>query len=679
MALCSRTPITGREPRLALPIRMGPSLSTIDLLAEHDDAGDIPVIDIRSGDRSTPFEHYVEPVSKTTRAIKFLELHPDAQLSPTAVRRIAFGAVEPGLLDGARLDRHRVETGWLTVITYRAYTLMLSPAIENDRLLDEAHYAADPNTASTRRVLAMPTAHDTHAALVYADAMDDLLTAIDRASTRVRKDNPQEVGRRIVERPLTAVPATFVNPGHHPDDDLDIVDGNSRWASCTRDIEVPGSWIDNTTSPEPRPLLPSHLMRLDLAERRDLVRKVIKAAYQQINANPGESKAARGKRDQATKILNAMTVPVQVIVGYTDDDPTMGMRRFPVAVRSLLMRMNIGVKPFETASQNAVTAEEIVTALSDTGELGDNSKDMKGVLLGRADVTDAMKTLGLNPTCRELRFALVVQQLTRKERRLNAIMAAKLDKRSLQLSHRNGPIIELGLRSYSSLPKETMASVRTALDTGCLWQALVNHEWTVENIDTDQAVDDLHIRAENGDMPARLLLGVIAMTTLVTSGNLLAPGGSAEQLVGGLKIMRSSVGAVINTVLDTKEGRLVLADAIKRIRAGLRPRWWSDGQLVERDDWKGSDFNAHLRLAANHGFNPDNYLDDPTDTEREEQALTVFQKSLTGAAGDLAYLIDMRKENRTDDKIPWVEVQASFTHLRNMDDDLRDISERAPR
>ncbi|MFB8087308.1 hypothetical protein [Streptomyces sp. NPDC055992] len=654
-------------------------MSTIDVPAEHDDAGAIPVIDIRSGDRSTPFEHYVEPVSKTTKAIKFLEQHPDVQLSPASVRRIAFGAVEPGLLDGARLDRHRVETGWLTVITYRAYTLMLSPAIENDRLLDEAHYAADPDTAGTRRVLSMPTAHASHAALVYADAMDDLVAAIDRASRGVQKNNPQEVGRRIVERSLTAVPATFLNPGHHPDDDLGIVDGNSRWASCTSGIEVPGSWIDSTTSQELRPLRPSHLMRLGLGERRDLVRKVIKAAYRQIDAHPGTSKGARGKRDQATRILNAMTVPVQVIVGYTDDDPAMGMRRFPVAVRSLLMRMNIGVKPFEPASQNAVTAEEIVTALFDAGELGDNAASMKDILLGRADVADSMKTLGLNPACRELRFALVVQQLTRKERRLKAIMAAKLDKRGLHLSHRNGPTIELGLRSYSSLPKETMASVRTALGTGCLWKALVDHEWTVENIDSDQAVDDLHARAEKGDTPALLLLGVIAMTSLVISGNLLAPGGSAEQLVGGMKIMRTGVGSVINTVLSTKEGRLVLADAIKRNRAGLRPQWWSEGQLVERNEWKGSAFNAHLRLAANHGFNPDDYLDNATDTEREARALTAFQTSLTGAAGDLADLIELREGNRTEDRIPWVEVQSSFAHLRNMDDDLRDISERAPR
>jgi hypothetical protein len=653
-------------------------VSTIDTPDEHDDIDGIEVIDIRSGDRSTPFEHRLEPVSKTTKAIKSLENHPDVQISAAAVRRIAFGAVEPKLLEGARPERHRVETGWLTVVTYRAYTLLLSPAIENDRLLDEAHYAADPDTSDHQRVLAMPTAHDTNATLVYADAMDDLLTAIDRASKRVRDNNPQEVGRRIVERPLTAVSATFLSPGLHPDDDLNIVDGNSRWASCTADIKVPASSINPTTVKDPVQLLPSHLMRLSLTERRDLVREIFKNAYRDINAATGTSKAARTKRDQAAKLLNAMTVPVQVIVGYTDDNPDMRMRRFPVAVRSLLMRMNIGVKPFDASSQNGVTAEEIVTALFDAGELGDNAQAVMDVLLGRADITDAMKTLGLNPALRDLRFTFVVQQLTRKEPRLNAIMAAKLDTRRLRISHRSGPIVELGLRSYSSLPKETMASVRTALDAGCLWQALADHEWTVENIDNDQAVDDLLERADN-DIPARLLLGVIAMVTLGTSGYLLAPGGSAEQIVGGIKVMRTGVGTVIKTVLDMKEGRQVLADAIKRIRANLRPRWWADGRLVERDDWRGSDFNAHLRLAANRGFNPKGYQNDPTDTEREDEALTAFQASLTTAATNLDELIAMRKQNGTTNELPWIRVEPSFKQLNFMDKDLTRISESEPR
>ncbi|MEV8323531.1 hypothetical protein [Kitasatospora sp. NPDC056731] len=646
---------------------------------EPDDIDAVDLIDIRTGDRSSPFEHRVEPVSKTIKAIKYLEKQrPDVQISEAAIQRIAYGAVEPGLLDGARLDRHRVETGWLVALNYRAYTLMLSPAIENDRLLDEAHYAADPGTSESQRVLTMPTAHGTDATLVYADPMEDLLTAIDRASKRVRESNPQEVGRRIVERPLTAVPVSFLNAGHYPDDDLSIVDGNSRWASCTANLKVQASQISPATAKDLVPLLPSHLMRRTLSQRRDLVREIVKNAHRDFTEASGTSKTARAKRDRAAELLNAMTVPVQVIVGYIDDKPSLGMQRFPAAVRSLLMRMNVGVKPFEESSKSGVTAEEIVTALFDAGELGDDAPAVKDVLLGRTDVTDAMKTLGLNPAFRDLRFAFVVQQLTRKERRLNAIMAAKLDKSRLVISHRSGPAAELGLRSYSSLPKETMASVRTAVEKNILWKDLADHEWTVENIDSDEAVDDLLARADTGDIPARLLLGVIAMVNLVTSGNLLAAGGTAEQIVGGIKVMRTPVGTVIEAVLGRKEGPQVLADAIKRIRAGLRPRWWAHGQLVEQEDWKGSDFNAHLRLVASHGFDPEYYQNEPTATELEDEALTGFQSSLATTVANLDYLIFLRKEHGTTADLPWVLVEPTFKNINTLGKKLGKISEDEP-
>jgi hypothetical protein len=370
-----------------------------------------------------------------------------------------------------------------------------------------------------------------------------------------------------------------------------------------------------------------------------------------------------------------MTVPVEVVIGYTDDDPSMGMQRFPAAVRSLLMRMNIGVKEFAPASKNSVTAEETVTALFDAGELGDNAQAVKDILLGRVDITDPMKTIGLN-ALRDLRFAFIAQQLTRKEPRLNAIAAAKLDKRGFYVSGRSGLAVELGLRAYSAFLGEGIKPVRTALEAGggCLWQDLVNHEWTVENIDNDQAVDDLLRRAENGDIPAKLLLGVLAMVALVTSGNLLAAGGSAEQIVGH-RVMRSGIGAVIKDVLEKEEGPQVLADAIKRIRGNERPRWWADGRLVEHDDWKGSDFNAHLRLAALHGFNPEDGPNGLSGTAREGRALTDFQASLTMAANHLDDLVELRKENGTTDHLSWETVEASVKQLRRMSRVLDRISE----
>ncbi|MEU8708584.1 hypothetical protein [Streptomyces sp. NPDC048565] len=640
-----------------------------------DDLPDIQVIDIRSGDRSTPFEHRVVPVSQTTKAIKALEKgQPGVQLTADAILRIAYSAVEPDLLADLRPELRRVETGWLTVINYRAYTPMLSPAVENDRLLDQFHYAADPNAVAQQRVLSMPAAHETKAALVYTDPMDALLEAVDRAAHKVRMQNKQEVGRRIVERPLMAVPVAFLDPGRRPAEDLGIVDGNSRWGSCTVLVPVP-TGVTGAKDEERPPLLPSYLMSLPLADRRSFVREVIKKAYRDIKAAPGTSKAARAKRDKAARLLNAMTVPVEVVIGYTDDDPDMGMQRFPTAVRSLLMRMNIGVKEFAPASKNSVTAEETVTALFDESQLGDNAQAVKDVLLGRVDITDPMKTIGLT-ALRDLRFAFIAQQLTRREPRLNAVAAAKLDKRGFYVSGRSGLVVELGLRAYSAFLEEGIKPVRTALEAGggCLWQDLVTHEWTVENIDNDQAVDDLLQRAENGDIPAKLLLGVLAMVALVTSGNLLAAGGSAEQIVGH-RVMRSGIGAVIKEVLEKAEGPQVLADAIKRIRGNERPRWWADGRLVEHDDWKGSEFNAHLRFAALHGFNPEDGPHGLSGTAREGRALTDFQTSLTMASNHLDHLIELRKENGTTDHLSWETVEASDKQLRRMSRTLDRISE----
>ncbi|MFJ2736046.1 hypothetical protein [Streptomyces sp. NPDC087317] len=649
-------------------------MSTIET---PDDLPDIQVIDIRSGDRSTPFEHRVVPVSQTAKAIKALAKdRPGVQLTDDAILRIAYSAVEPDRLADLRPELRRVETGWLTVINYRAYTLMLSPAVENDRLLDEAHYAADPDTVAQQQVLSMPTAHETDAALVYTDPMDALLDAVDRASKKVKEQNKQEVGRRIVERALTAVPVVFLNSERYPAVDLGLVDGNSRWASCTAHVPAPTGLIGPAKDMERPSLLPSHLMSLPLTDRRSLVREVIKKAYRDIKAATGTSKAARAKRDQAAALLNAMTVPVEVVIGYTDDDPSMGMQRFPAAVRSLLMRMNIGVKVFADASKHGITAEETVTALFDEGELGENAQAVKDVLLGRVDITDPMKTLSLS-ALRDLRFAFIAQQLTRKEPRLNAITAAKLDKRSLQLAGRSGLVTELGLRSYSTSLGEGIKPVRTALESGCLWKDLVDHEWTVDNVDNDEAVNDLLQRADNGDIPAKLLLGVLAMVALVTSGNLLAPGGSAEQIVNHT-VSRTGVGTVIKAVLERKEGPQVLADAIKRIRGGLSPRWWADGRLVEPGDWKGSDFNAHLRLAALHGFNPEGETSGLSGTAREEKALTNFQASLTGATNHLDDLVKLRKDNGTTDQLSWASIEASVKQLRRMSRILDRISEEEP-
>ncbi|MFF7764193.1 hypothetical protein [Streptomyces griseorubiginosus] len=646
----------------------------------------IPVTDFRNS--NGVFEHRLPPVSATEKAEEYLSRHPDVHLPASGIRRLVQGAVEPQSLVGIRIERQRVETGWLMVISYRAYSPMVSLAIENDRLLAEASYAADPRSVGGRKALAMPQADSDHAVLVHPDNYLDILESVDRSAKRVLADNPQEVGERLVERPLTLVPATFTSKSGEIADDITTVDGNCRLSYCYHRTTVPRGWVDDSLIGEPSreivKLLPSHLMQLSLPARRDLVRKLLKREHKRLAEPVTGTPADIADRNAAAMALNAVTVPVQVIVGYRDDEPERGMQRFPAAVRALLMRMNVGGKPFDLGAQNAVIAEEIINGLHDAGlltpEVPGQALALRDALIGRGIVTDAMQALGLNADFPDLRFALIVQQLTYKSVPFNALVRSKLQTSgNLVLSRRNGPIVELGLRSYSA--GRDLKSKRTALETGCLWQDLVDNPWVVENIDTNEKIDELLNRAENKETQATLLLGVLGMIALVMSGHLLAAAGSAEAITG-TTIARTTVGRIVEGLLGMQEGRELLADAIKQVRIGQAPRWWDAEQkeLVDQpSDWKGSTFNAHLRSAVRNGFGAKGKGKGKTTAEQEADALTAFQERLGEAVHRLRDLIAMRDQHGTTDPLPWIEVEASFDQIEDLTEDLRYISDPKPR
>ncbi|MFC7310019.1 hypothetical protein ACFQVC_38105 [Streptomyces monticola] len=634
----------------------------------------IPVGPFRN--RAGEFEHRLPPVSRAHKAEVLLGELDEARISPAMRERLSQMAVDPAELEASRPERHRIETGWLHILRFRAYTLLLSMAVENDRLLAEAQYAADPQ-ADLRVALSMPEPHKYYAALVHDDAFEDLMDSVDRAARKVRGQNSQEVGERLVELPLTVVPALFRDAAGRESEDVTTVDGNSRLISCLDRIQLEEGWLDGTKSTTPVTALPSQLMRLDLKRRRELIRKSIKKSYGTLR-DPEESQT---ERNRAAVSLNAMTVPVQIIVGYEDDRPEYGTRRFPAAVRSLLVRMNVGVTPFESGAQHAVVAEEIVRALYDEGLFGGepscDAEDFRDALIGRGQVRRAMKNLGFDPGFPDQRFALVVEQLTRKERTFNRVFRDKLQKEGrLGIKDRNDAVAELGLRSYSaSRTEKQLQSIRRALDTGCLWQELVDKAWFADPVYTDSAIDNVCRKAGQGSDQDRLYLGVIGMIALVTSGHLLAARGSAEQLVGGAVIARSSVGQVIKSLLDKPGGRKLLADAVKRTRKGLDPRWWDarEKRLVEQPaDWRGANFDAHLRLAAHAGFGGS---DAGNPAAREEALLTRFQATLTTVGEQLDDLISEREKNGTKDRLSWVEVEASMELLDGIKEDLQGISE----
>ncbi|GGX29189.1 hypothetical protein [Streptomyces chryseus] len=659
---------------------------TPEFESADDEIHVIPITDFRNADGD--FEHRLPPPSAMTNAEEYLQKHPDVHLSDEAIRRLVQGAVEPQQLEGIRVERHRVETGWLMVISYRAYSPMVSLAIENDRLLAEASYAADPHAAGVRKALAMPEPHPEHAVLVHTDAYKDIEESVDRSAKRVLTDNPQEVGERLVERSLMLVPATFKSETGEPADDLTAVDGNCRLAFCYHRIPpVQRGWVDDSligdASKKLVALRPSHLMRMSLERRRELVRKVIKAAYGHLNKPRTGSSSDIRARNKWAMALNALTIPVTVIVGYRDDNAQRGMQRFPAGVRSLLLRMNTGGKVFADGAKNAVKAEEIINGLYDEGFLGpeEQARPTRDALIGRGEVAAAMEDLGFNPEFPDLRFALVMQQLTHTSPRFNALVRSKLQTQgNLVLSRRNGPIVELGLRSYSA-SKSTNSS-RTALETGCLWQDLVANSWVVENIDTDTKVDELLARADQRETQAKSLLGALGMISLVMSGHLLAAAGSAEA-DAGTTIARTSVGQIIKGLLAQEEGRKILADTIKRVRAGKVPRWWDaeNQELVEQKaDWRGSTYNAMLRSAVRHGWKAKAPgKEKKTAAEQEADKLTVFQEQLGTAVDRLRDLLDLREKNGTTDNLAWAEVEASFAQIDDIAEDLRLISEPKPR
>ncbi|MFH9118368.1 hypothetical protein [Streptomyces globisporus] len=655
-----------------------------DNSTEIEPVGEIAVIPITSFRNSNDaFEHRLPPVSATEKAETYLAGHEDVHLPDAGIRRLVQGAVDPQSLDGIRVEQHRVETGWLMVISYRAYSPMISLAIENDRLLAEASYAADPRAGGSRKALAMPEPHPEYAALVHPDDHQDILESVDRSAKRVLTDNPQEVGERLVERPLMLVPSIFRSETGEPTVDITAVDGNCRLSFCFSRMKVQRGWVDDSligdASKEVVKLLPSHLMRMTLSTRRELVRKVIKRDHKRLAEARTGTSADLKSRNEAAMTLNAMTVPAQVIVGYSDDDPARGMQRFPAAVRALLMRMNVGNKPFEVGAQNAVTAEEIINGLYEEGLLEDGSSPqaLRDALIGRGNVAAAMQQLGLEPHLPDLRFALVMQQLTRKSPSFNTLVKSKLHTAgNLVNSRRNGPIVELGLRSYSA--NRDLRSVRSALETVCLWQDLVDTSWTVENIDSDEKVDDLLARAEQKEDQALLLLGALGMVALVMSGHLLAAAGSAEAITG-TTIARTGVGHIIKSLLTTEEGRAILADAVKRVRAGRAPRWWDAEKrdLVEPEGWKGSTYNAHLRSAVRNGFAV-KVGKGKTTAEKESGALTLFQEQLVDAVYRLQDLSVMREEHGTSDLLSWAEVEASFKQIGKLEANLRRMSEPMP-
>ena len=287
----------------------------------------------------------------------------------------------------------------------------------------------------------MPESDGTHAQLVYTATKTTLLEATDRNCQAVRRANPQQdIGPDIIHRPLTSVFTILRFTDSTGEVEQVTVDGNSGLASGYAQIKINPAWLPQRLrrqydSMQPT-LMPSMLMGCTLSERRDLTRKIIKANEDRLALPETETLKDLKERNAAVCALNALTAPVQVIVRYEDDDPeTFGMDRFASAVRSLLVRMNVGVKTFETGAQNAVLAEEIILAAQQSGYF---DADETALLIGRGDVAEVMEGYGLDPTLRDLRAMMVVAMCSKNAAPLNKAMREKHGKKKVERQPAHG-------------------------------------------------------------------------------------------------------------------------------------------------------------------------------------------------------------------------------------------------
>lgn len=650
-------------------------------------------------------------------------------LPDVALRDLADSTYDTDELARVQLLDSRTSSGFLSVVETRGLTLCFDLAADNVRHNEDADYAADP--ASRARAgaapakpglsgrapagmyaMSLPTSDPCYAQLRQLSSDAAFAEAADVNSTWVLKHNPQEVGHRIVETPLTVVFTVVVDPnapGRSAELRKPSKDGNGRLAKALSKIPVELSWLPNVTSVRDackkrlargaQPLLPSHLLLMTTEQRRALTRRVA-TEYSKVLAQPdlvvgtqdgaggtvtlAAARAQRLAKNVAAEAINSLTVPVRVVVGFVDDDRTRGNSGFASAIADVLKQMNAEGSQLKPGASAGFLADSVVPALRDAGVIGAARSD---ILLGRERFVDACHEEGIDPDLPDLRAAVVVRELTRNTRSGNKHLGRALGIQRVTIKERGALAGALVLRSYHRTVKDNgevrETQIRRAVDTGLLWQDLVGSAWEVANVTTDGEVDmllelalDEHgSMARSQDRNSSQLLGVLGMCALVFSGHLIAPGGAAEQKVGA-PINREPVGKIIEQLLKHPWGLRLLADAIKRNRAGQALRWVDDetGELVSAPAaWGPADYNNHLRAAVRHAKPTAS-----TSTSQQQDLWNTFEASVDSARSDLQELRGWREEVEEAELLPWPQVEATVLKLERIAQALRSMAEQPP-
>jgi hypothetical protein len=525
---------------------------------------------------------------------------------------------------------------------------------------------------------------------VYRSEHDRLRAAMDANSDGIRTAKlTQDIGERIIEQTVTVIPAVFVDPadtapwGEPTTESTEelLLDGNCRITTAFSNIPIPVEKIPQRlrgtvqassggSGGKTVAMRSSLLTTMTLEERIQLCRDLAKH-YTAIVENPRSSVTAH---NVAVRALNSLTAPATVIVGFRDDDPANRNSRLGAAARAYLDGMNVENNPLTDPARHSVAAEQVVTKLHEAHVIDGPTRD---VLLGRVPASPAMAALEvpLSPLP-DLRFALCAQVLTGNDADSRRVLRTKLGVRGgVQVAHRSPLAVELGLRGYTaSLEKQRIREMRQALESGSfLWQDLVDYKWQVDDVADDETVDVLKLYADEGHQGALALLGLLGLIALVSTGNLLAAGGSAETVATKLTeadtavtVDRGNIGNIATRLLKQSWGRNLLADAIKRSRSG-DPLRWADpatGELTDPPaEWKGgAGFNAmlryHLKMAGQ------TVPSGPTQADREEAAFTNFSNAITDAQDALTRLLGVR--SATSEKLTYLDGKGVLDKLERI-------------
>ncbi|MGH3998763.1 MAG: hypothetical protein ACRDTJ_15060, partial [Pseudonocardiaceae bacterium] len=314
-----KTSLSSINPDTVLSVEAVAQADAPDLVAvEPEPVADaihvIPLSNDRDKDGHWPlYVPSAQAVMPATKRLKALRDAGKLNLSDEHIDALAKAAVDPKELANANVTLQRADNGWIRFLELRLFTPNADVSLANDRWVADIVYAADPATKSagsgrTVTAVPMPEPHPIYAALVYGSNAEDLIAAAEANFRHVLDQNRQDVGRRLIEQPLTLTP-TIVDtsdPGDKDGSPLSLwttSDGNCRVSSALDRLGVLPEWLPDilrtvepyasATPGKAMALTPTILMNLSVAEKRALVRKIAKTATDRLK-QPEKAETDRG-------------------------------------------------------------------------------------------------------------------------------------------------------------------------------------------------------------------------------------------------------------------------------------------------------------------------------------------------------------------------------------------------